>query len=460
MLTPIRRFYRPSPPAKPIEDPDRIRQLYRRWRWSMFMAVTLGYGFYYTCRLPLSVAKKPLLDAGVLDTAQMGSVGMALLIGYAAGKVFNGFSADHVHLRRFMITGILGSSLINIVFGATTSFPFFVVLWGINGWLQSMGAPSSGVTIAHWFSDRERGTRYAVWCVSHNIGEAITFAGTALLVAAFGWRWGFIGPGLNGLVIVVFLRIFMTDRPQGLGLPPIAEYMHDRPPSAREMSVGVGALQREVLGNPRVWILGLASAMMYVARYAINNWAMLYLQLEKGYGDVEAGFIVSLFPIVGALGSTTSGWVSDRFFRARRTPATVAAGLLLVGAQVALYYTPPGHPWVDRIAMGTAGYAIGCLLVFLGGLTAMDISSKRAAGAALGMIGGFSYVGAGIQDWLSGRMLKAGRHKDLSGKVVYDFSQIKHVWIGAAILSTILGATLWRSEQPVEDEKGDLSEES
>lgn len=447
MLNWLRSFYRPAPAATRLTDESEIARLYRRWRWSMFLSVTFGYGFYYTCRLPLSVTKKPLLDSGVLDTAQMGTVGMALLVGYAAGKLLNGFFADHVHLRRFMVTGMVASALLNLGFGVNSALPVFVALWGANGYVQAMGAPSSGVTIAHWFSDRERGTRYAIWCVSHNIGEGITFAGTALLVAAFGWRWGFLGPGLNGLLIALVLRFTMTDRPRGLGLPPIAEYMNDRAPSQREMSVPVGALQREVLRNPHVWILGLGSALMYVARYAVNNWAMLYLQLEKGYGDIEAGFVVGLFPIVGSLGSLSSGWISDRFFSSRRTPATVAAGLLLVVAQLALYFGPPQSPWIDRIAMGTAGFAIGCLLVFLGGLTAMDICSKRAAGAALGVIGGFSYVGAGIQDWVSGTLIKAGKGKDLAGKTVYDFTRVKYFWIGASVLSTILGATLWGSEK-------------
>lgn len=412
----------------------------------MFLSVTFGYGFYYTCRLPLSVTKKPMLTEGILDTQQMGTIGMALLIGYAMGKLVNGFLADHVHIRRFMVTGMVGTALLNVAFGLNASYLFFVAIWGVNGWLQSMGAPSSGVTIANWFSNRERGSRYAVWCISHNIGEGITFAGTSLLVAAAGWRWGFLGPGLNGLLVALVLRYTLTDRPKALGLPPIAEYQGDAVAPSGGAEPSIWQLQREVLANYRVWILGLASALMYVARYAVNNWGVLYLQLEKGYADVEAGFVVGIFPIVGSLGSISSGWISDRFFAARRTPATVAAGLLLIGAQYALYFTPPGHPWIDRIAMGAAGFAIGGLLVFLGGLTAMDICSRRAAGAALGVVGGFSYVGAGIQDWVSGSLLKAGKHLDSAGQTVYDFSQVKLFWIGASVLSLLLAATLWRSE--------------
>jgi OPA family sugar phosphate sensor protein UhpC-like MFS transporter len=95
--------------------------------------------------------------------------------------------------------------------------------------------------------------------------------------------------------------------------------------------------------------------------------------------------------------------------------------------------------------MAVAGFAVGGQLVFLGGLAAMDISSRRASGAALGMIGGFSYLGAAVQDFLSGHMLEAGR-RSVEGRAIYDFSQVKIFWMGAAVLSLLFALSLWRAE--------------
>ena len=58
----------------------------------------------------------------------------------------------------------------------------FALLWGVNGYAQSMGAPASVVGLARWFNNRERGTYYGVWCTSHNLGEALTFILTSLVV--------------------------------------------------------------------------------------------------------------------------------------------------------------------------------------------------------------------------------------------------------------------------------------
>jgi OPA family sugar phosphate sensor protein UhpC-like MFS transporter len=424
------------------------------WRWSVFLTITFGYAFFYTVRLSFSVAKKPLIDSGFLNADQLGKLGFALLVAYAVGKLANGFIADRVNPARFFATGLLLAATCNLVFGLSSSYTVFLALWAANGWLQSLGGPCCGVSMANWFANHERGTRYAVWSTSHNMGEAISFALTTLLVSSAGWRWAFLGPGLVCVVVAIIASQTLADHPGTKGLPPINDFM--RPPGdGREADLSAPGLtlrqlQLQVLRNPGVWILAVSSALMYVPRYAINHWAVLYLQIEKSYSLVEAGFVTSLFPFVGIAGTVLSGVISDRFFGARRTPVTLAYGLLFVASLGTLFFAPPGHPWLVRLAMAASGFAIGGLLVFLGGLTAMDISSKRTAGAAMGVVGGVSYTGAAIQDWVSGRLIERTR-RVVAGAITYDFGTVKYIWFTSACLSTLLPLTLWRAERRPRD---------
>ena len=86
-----------------------------------------------------------------------------------------------------------------------------------------------------------------------------------------------------------------------------------------------------------------------------------------------------------------------------------------------LFLLVPGvHFWVDALSMVLFGTAIGVLLCFLGGLMAVDIAPRNASGAALGIVGIASYIGAGIQDIMSGILI--GGHKSIvDGKEIYDF---------------------------------------
>ena len=171
-----------------LENNEEITRLYERKRTSVFLSLLFGYSFFYVCRLSFSVAKKSMIDADILNAEQMGKIGFAFLITYAFGKLANGFLADRSNIRRFMSTGLLVSSVIVILFGFTRLFLLFVILWAVNGWFQSMGAAPSGASISQWFSNKERGTRYGLWSMAHSIGEGVTFAVTAIIIAAAGWH--------------------------------------------------------------------------------------------------------------------------------------------------------------------------------------------------------------------------------------------------------------------------------
>lgn len=91
------------------------------------------------------------------------------------------------------------------------------------------------------------------------------------------------------------------------------------------------------------------------------------------------------------------------------------------------------------------GLGIGVLLCFLGGLMAVDIAPRNASGAALGVVGIASYVGAGIQDVMSGILIE-GNKTIVDGQDVYDFTAINYFWIGAALLSVICALLVWNAK--------------
>ena len=104
-----------------------------------------------------------------------------------------------------------------------------------------------------------------------------------------------------------------------------------------------------------------------------------------------------------------------------------------------------------HIALVVYGFGLSGILASLGGLFAIDIAPKRVAGAAMGFIGIFSYLGAGMQDYISGRLIYDSEIRivfwlgDKTPTVYfYDYSLPIIFWVGASVLSLILATTLWR----------------
>lgn len=444
MLKNIINFYRVSQP-KPCneESLSEQKQRLKRFQWSTFLAATLGYGMYYVCRLSLNVVKKPIVDEGVFSETELGIIGAVLFFTYAVGKFMNGFLADRSNINRFMSTGLLVTALVNLCLGFVHSFILFAVLWGISGWFQSMGAASCVVGLSRWFTDKKRGSFYGFWSASHNIGEAMIFIIVASIVSALGWRYGFLGAGLVGLIGALVVWRFFHDTPQSKGLPAV-----NAPEKKKEMDAleteEFNRAQKAVLRNPAIWILALSSAFMYISRYAVNSWGVFYLQAEKGYSTLDASFIISISSVFGIVGTMFSGVISDRFFGGRRNIPALIFGLMNVFALCLFLLVPGVHFWMDALAMILFGLGIGVLICFLGGLMAVDIAPRNASGAALGVVGIASYIGAGLQDVMSGVLIE-GNKRLVDGVEVYDFTYINWFWIGAALLSVLLALLVWNA---------------
>jgi len=369
---------------------------------------------------------------GVFDPAEMGMIGSAFFIAYAVGKLLSGLLADRVNVRMFMVVGLAASGAVNLLLGFTTAFWAFLVFWCLNGCFQSFGAPSSVVTLSRWFHDGERGTFYGFWSASHNLGEAMTFVGTAMIVAAFGWTWGFRAAGIACLAMSVILWILLPDRPRTYGLREVC-------PPASHPAFSMTRRQLSVLRNGAVWIIAGASACFYVTRYAVNSWGIFFLEVEKGYSTAEASALVSLNAVAGILGTLTSGLISDHLFQGRRNVPALLFGILYAIA-TAQFVLGPADPLLDGASMCVFGVALGVLLVYLGGLIAVDLCSKEVSGTALGVVGIASYVGAAVQDVISGWLVESTH---VNGTVTYDFHAAGMLWIGAAIASFLLPALLW-----------------
>ena len=221
-------FYRISKPSASQVEPDKVEDRYRSLRNRTFWGVTAAYSLYYVCRMSLNVVKQPLIDEGVLSAGELGIIGSAFFFVYAVGKFMNGFIADYCNIRRFMATGLFVSSLINLILGAvgvlndafsmSTSLIFilFAVLWGANGWMQSMGSPPGVICLSRWFPKSKRGTYYSIFSSTPYVGEFLSFIITGLIVGALGWKAGFIVAAVAGLIgslIILLLQILKNSIP-------------------------------------------------------------------------------------------------------------------------------------------------------------------------------------------------------------------------------------------------------
>ena len=445
-------FYRISKPSQESVPENEIRPKYLSIRNRTFWGVTVAYSLYYVCRMSLSVVKQPLIDEGVLTAGQLGVIGSALLFVYAVGKFMNGFIADYCNIRRFMFTGLAISAGINLLMGIlgivdsmvalplSVIFILFTLLWGVNGWMQSMGSPPGVISLSRWFPQSKRGTFYSIFSASPYLGEFISFILTGLIVGAFGWQWGFVVAAAAGGAGAVLILLTVSDTPESQGLPSIQQLSGEQVKTVDKMPTR--ELQKMIFKHPGIWIIALSSAFIYITKYAVAGWGVLFLQKARGFELAEASQVIAFSAVFGILGTVLAGWLSDRLFKGDRVKPAVLSGIISTSSLILFLFVGGGFI-LNIFYVSLFSLSVGVLYCIVAGLMAVDIVPRKATGAALGVVGISSYVAAGLQDITSGYLIQ-GFTTQVEGVDIYDFGPVSWFWVIAAVASFVLPVLNWK----------------
>ena len=409
-------WLKPAAFATPLPAAQ-VDPVYRRLRRQVFVGIFVGYAGYYLVRNNLALAIPDILRQYPQYTkAGLGSALTGLSIAYGLSKFLMGSVSDRSNPRYFLPLGLLLSSAIMGAFGLlpvlSTSLASIVVVQVINGCVQGMGWPPSGKTMVHWFSTRERGLWVSIWNTAHNIGgfliSGLAFIGVWLF---HDWHAKFYFNALIAAAIAIGVYFLLLDTPQSRGLPPVEQYRDDYPAGysdAAEQTLTFRAIMfGYVLPNRYLWAIATANVFCYFVRYGVENWIPTYFETAKGYSFKESSVGWILYEVAAIPGTIACGWISDKWFKSQRAPATILFMALTTIAVVVYWLNAKGPLWIDYAALTAVGFLIYGPIMAIG-LQALDLVPKKAAGTAAGFTGLFGYLfgsanaGTGV-GWIADR---------------------------------------------------------
>ena len=409
---------------------------FRRWQQRIFVVAWLSYASFYLCRVNIAIALPAIRADLGWDTGTVGWIGSAFLWIYALGQLVNGTLAQRVNARWFVGTGMLASALCNAAMGACSDPWAMMALWGINGWVQSMGWGAIMKTLSAWFDSRRRGRITALFGPCFVLGHLVAWTVGGWLVDRAGWRMAFWLPaGFFALMAAVWW-VGIRSSPDAAGLRPT----DGRPTDGRSTDgrhVPAPRSVRETLGfvlsEPRLRWAALTCVFASMVKDGLNLWMPTFLVDSWGMELDYAAWAASILPLLGLAGVLLAGWLSDRFFRSREAPGIMGMSLLIalvMGVFLGLGGRGSGWTWVLLGLCGMAVYGINALL-----LTSFPLSFGRRAGAAapgqngsVSAVAGFldfaSYVGGGISSLAIGQLLARS-----------DWSAVFAYWLVATLIA-------------------------
>lgn len=363
----------------------------RKWQKKIFLLCWFSYTFAYLCRINLPVAIPQIATLDFIDKSKIGMIGSAFFWVYAFGQLINGRLGDKFNSRYFIFIGLFFSALLNIFFGFAAGMILMIVIWGFNGFFQSMLWGPIIKTLHRWFSKEQR-PKVALYIFSTVVsGFVITWGILAQITTYAGWRSIFFISGSILLIFSFIWLIFARSTPQEAGI--------DFDTSDEDTQTDGKSFLRIIREN-RLYSIMLACIPLGFIREGIGLWAPMMI-FERFQLNIQTTMGAALFiPFFNFIGALVARVIVPKFLNRETKPLNIFF-ISSVLSLIMLYFFGNTNVIVFVLIMAW------CSLSLYGGtsiVTSIIPLKYHMASSVAGILDFSIYVGAGISSVVTGVM--------------------------------------------------------
>jgi MFS family permease len=247
-----------------------------------------------------------------------GTISIAISIGLLFFGLIAPFAAalmDRFGVRRVMLIALAviatGASLTTIM-----NAPWQLdLLWGVlvGGGTGAVGVPLAATVANRWFSTR-RGLVTGILTASNASGQMVFLPALAWLATAYGWRWAAVSVAVLAMLVVFpVVAFFVRDRPQSMGLEPYGatepvpvpeRSAHPFRPAWHGLTMG--------MRSGTFWLLSSSFFICGLSTNGLIGTHLIPAAMDHGLGEVAAASLLATIGAFDIVGTTCSGWLTDR----------------------------------------------------------------------------------------------------------------------------------------------------
>lgn len=373
-----------------------------------FTMITL-YTFYFAANYNLGPATKYIQSDFHLSNSEFGVLFTIFTLGFGLGQFVAGYLGDRYDPKRLMLYGALGATAANFCFGLSNSMTAFSIFWGINAVSLSMGWSPGCSILFRWIPQKRWGLFMGLFDAFAFLGGIIVYPIAGFTITYFSWRTAFFIPPVLLFTWTIVFYFVVKSSPEEAGLTVEWETGEE---SKKQVNLRD---YLNILKSPVMNLICVVAICSQFVRWGLVNWIIKILTETSdlgGYGMslVLAAAIASAMHWGGAFFSIGMGYVSDIVFHGSRWQ-TIAIGFMISAAALTVVYFAGAQLFVLK-----GGVAILTLLLFLSGGCIQgvqapifnlpgDILGSRLGGTGVGVVNGWSYIGASFAGGTLGFMM-------------------------------------------------------
>jgi len=221
-------------------------------------------------------------------------------------------------LRRIMIVAACFIATAMALAATVTQLWQLFLLWGLLlGCGTGLTALVLGAMVAsRWFT-QHRGLAVGLFAASTATGQLIFLPAAAWLIEHLGWRYALIPVCTACVVVVVLVSWLMRDHPSELGLRALGDSPDapaaPPPPIVPMDFAGPFRLLFEMMHNRTFLILAGTFFVCGLSTNGLVQTHFISLCADNGLGTVPAASVLSMMGAFDLVGTTLSGYLSDRY---------------------------------------------------------------------------------------------------------------------------------------------------
>jgi sugar phosphate permease len=221
-------------------------------------------------------------------------------------------------LPRVMLVAASFIATAMVLATAVTQLWQLFVLWGlVLGCGTGLTALVLGAMVANRWFTAQRGLVVGLFAASTATGQLLFLPLAAWLIEHFGWRYAVIPVFAACVIVAVLVTLFMRDRPRDLGLHAYGEPEGgpiEAPAAPAKLDLlGPFKMLAEASRNRTFWLLAGSFFICGLSTNGLVQTHFISLCGDQGLAAVPAASVLSMMGAFDLIGTTLSGYLSDRY---------------------------------------------------------------------------------------------------------------------------------------------------